>query len=59
MQKFIDNLKRQAEANPVVALGAGAVFIQAMSKLLNANTSRANAKTWKKEVDRRSKGSRK
>lgn len=55
MQKFINNLKRQAEDNPVVALGAGAVFIQAVSKLLSTNTQRKNAKTWAKEVNRRSK----
>lgn len=58
MQKFLDNLKAQAEANPVVALGAGAVFIQAVSKLLSTNTQRKNAKTWEKEVDRRAKASR-
>lgn len=58
MQKFIDNLKTQAEANPIVALGVGAAVVQAATKLLNANTSRSNAKTWKREVNRRTKSSK-
>jgi hypothetical protein len=53
MKKFIDNLKRQAEENPVYVLLAGAAVITAMSKLLDANTSRSYAKTHAREVDRR------
>lgn len=59
MQKFIDNLKRQAEENPVFALATGAAVIQAMTKLVSTNTSRKNSKAWQKEVDRRVKSSKK
>ena len=51
--KFVTNLRRQIEENPlesiVVLTAATAVVI----KLMNANTDRNNAKSWKKEVERR------
>ena len=53
MKKYIDNLKRQAEDNPLLALGVGAALLTAVTKLINANTERNNAKTWEREVDRR------
>ena len=57
MQKFLDNLKRQAEENPIFALATGAAVIQTVTKLVQTNTQRRNAKVWKKEVDRRVKKS--
>lgn len=53
MKKFIDNLKAQAEANPVAALFAAAAVFTATSKLLDANTARTSAKTHAREIDRR------
>ena len=53
MEKFWKNLKEQAEANPIYAIGAAAILIGAMSKLLDANTQRSYAKTHAREVDRR------
>lgn len=53
MKKYIDNLKLQAEENPLVAVGIGATLILAVSRLLQANTNRKNALTWAAEVDRR------
>ena len=53
MNEFLDNLRRQAEDQPMVAMGIGAAAITAIAKLLNAQTEHRNAKTWKKEVDRR------
>lgn len=53
MQKFIDNLKRQAEENPILALGVAAALFTATSKLLDANTARMAAKTHAAEVARR------
>lgn len=53
MKKFIDNLKIQAQENPVVAVLVGAAGITAITKLMQANTERANSKSWAKEVDRR------
>lgn len=49
------NLKRQIEQNPLAAAGVGAAVLAGLSKLMNANTARKNAKTWSKEVHRRSK----
>lgn len=48
-------LKEQVEDNPLVALGIGAALLGGVAKILNANTARKNARTWKKEVDRRSR----
>ena len=53
MKKFIDNLKKQVEDNPVAALAVGAMVITASTKLMQANTERNNSRTWAKEVDRR------
>lgn len=57
--RFVNRLKAQVEENPIVALGVGAACATALSKLLDASTSRANAKAWAKEVDRRDRNSRK
>lgn len=57
MNEFLENLKKQAADNPIVALGAGAMFLQAASKFLNANSARQNSKTYRKEIDRRLKKS--
>jgi hypothetical protein len=50
---FLDNLKRQAEENPVVALGVGAALITAISKLVTASSNSRNSKVWAQEVERR------
>lgn len=59
MNEFLENLKKQASENPVAAVGVAAVFLQAASKLLNANAAHSNSKTYKKEIDRRVKKSQK
>lgn len=48
-------LKTQVEENPLVAAGIGAALLSGAAKLLNANTGRKNAKTWRREVTRREK----
>jgi hypothetical protein len=53
MNKYIDNLKRQAQENPMAALAVAAVVITAITKLMQANNDRQNSQTWKREVDRR------
>ena len=55
MDKFIANLQRQAEENPVLALGVAAGLITAVSKLLDATANTKNSKAWAKEVNRRVK----
>lgn len=49
------NLKKQIEEQPLVAAGIGAAVLKGLSSLMNANTGRRNSKTWRKEVDRRTK----
>lgn len=46
MDKFINNLKEQAEENPMLALGVAAALIGAASKLINSMA-------WKQEAARR------
>lgn len=53
MNDFIENLKRQAEENPVLALGVAAGLITAIGKLLHASAETKNSKSWRKEVRRR------
>lgn len=53
MKRYIDNLKRQAEENPLVAAGLAVAAVTAITKLMQANTERNNSKSWAKEVDRR------
>jgi hypothetical protein len=51
-------LKTQIEQQPLLAAGVAATLLQGAASLLRANTQRKNAKTWKKEVDRRTKATR-
>jgi len=53
MNDFLENLKRQAEDNPIVAIGVGAALITAVSKLLSAKTEWKNAVSWDRETARR------
>jgi hypothetical protein len=48
-------LKAQVEDNPLVAAGLGAALLSGAAKLMQANTNRSNAKTWRREVKRREK----
>ena len=52
-KRFYNNLKRQAQENPLAAVAIAAMLITATSKLMDANTQRSYAKTHAKEVDRR------
>jgi hypothetical protein len=56
--RFVQNLKRQAEENPVVVLAVTATLVSASAKLVSANTARSNSKVWAKEVARRDRLSR-
>lgn len=53
MNDFIENLKRQAEQNPILAIGVGAALITAVSKFIDANSKVKNAKSWERETARR------
>jgi len=54
MKKFFHNLKLQAQANPVIAIVLAVTLLSTAVKLLQVSTERSNARTWKKEVERRS-----
>lgn len=58
MDRFLDNLKHQAEENPVVALVVAGGLITAISKLIDSSVNARNSKAWQKEVDRRIKQSK-
>lgn len=49
------NLKRQIEEQPLIAAGIAATLLQGSAKLLNAVSTSRNSKTWRKEVQRRTK----
>lgn len=59
MNEFLTNLQRQAEENPVIALGVAAGLITAISKLIDSSGNSRNSKAWAREVDRRIKQSSK
>lgn len=51
MNKFLENLKRQAQEQPMIALGVAAAILAGASKLMNSAA-------WSREVARRSKKDR-
>lgn len=51
--RYVQNLKRYAEENPIVVVFAAAALITAGAKLMDANTQRSYAKTHAREVERR------
>lgn len=59
MHRFIENLKRQAEDNPVVALGVGAAFLTAFGKFIDAAGHARGSHAYAKDVNRRIKQSKK
>ena len=59
MEQFLNNLKRQAEENPVVALGVAAALLTAVGKLVDSSVNARNSRAWEKEVARRDRMSKK
>jgi hypothetical protein len=53
MDRFINNLKHEAEENPIFAIGVAAGLITAISKLMDASADTRNSRAWAKEVARR------
>ena len=53
MNDFLNNLKRQAEEQPIIALGVAAGLITAISKLIDSGATARNSNAWKQEVARR------
>jgi len=53
MKRFVDQLSRQAEENPLLALGVASTVVAVATKFMQANAEQRNSKSWAKEVDRR------
>lgn len=54
MHPFVQNLKRQATENPMLALGVGAACVTVITKFIGASVDLKNSNAWAKEVARRS-----
>lgn len=48
-----DRIKQTWNDNPLAVIAIAAFAATAAAKVMDANTSRQNAKSWQKEVDRR------
>lgn len=55
MNKFLNNLKHQAEENPMLAVIAAGGAVATATQLINSLASAYGRRTWSKEVKRRSK----
>jgi hypothetical protein len=53
MEKFFENLKTQAEENPLVALGISVALITAISKLIDATGHAAGSRAYARQIDAR------
>ena len=53
METFLQNLKRQAEENPIAALAVGAAVLTTITKLLGTTVDAKNSRVWAQEVARR------
>ena len=53
MQNFLDNLKAQAEANPLLAAGVATSLLHGVAKVIEAGNQRTYAKAHTREIDRR------
>jgi hypothetical protein len=54
MNEFLENLKRQATENPMLALAAGATVVTVITRFIGAGIDARNSHAWAKEVARRS-----
>jgi hypothetical protein len=53
MNKALDKIKQAWDENPLAVIFVATLAATAAAKLLDASTARSNARTWAKEVDRR------
>lgn len=59
MDKFIDNLKREAENNPTVAIAVVAGLFTATAKLIEAHGHAKGSAAYAKDVERRVRAAKK
>lgn len=57
MNKFLENLQRQAEENPIGALVVAGGVIATIAKLADVHANMRNSRAWSKEVQRRIRNS--
>ena len=58
MHPFVENLKRQAEENPIMTLGIGAAILTAVGKFIDAAGHARGSHAYAKDVNRRIKNSK-
>lgn len=51
MNRFFENLKREAEQNPTVTLGIGAAFLTAVGKMIQAHGDSAGSRAYARQVN--------
>lgn len=57
MDRFLENLKRQVEENPIMSLGIGAAILTAVGKFIDAAGHARGSHAYAKDVQRRIKKS--
>jgi hypothetical protein len=55
MHRFLENLRRQAEENPIMTLGIGAAVLTAVGKFIDAAGHARGSHAYAKDVNRRVK----
>jgi hypothetical protein len=58
MHNAKDRFKKVWDENPLAVITVGAIAATAATKVLTAMTEAKNAQTWRKEVDRRDRNTR-
>lgn len=58
MNEFLENLKKQAAANPIIAMGVAASLIAAISKLIDAHGHHVGSAAYSRDVNRRTRQSK-
>lgn len=53
MHPFLDNLKKQANENPMFAIAAAGASLAGAAKFITAIVGARNSRVWAKEVARR------
>jgi hypothetical protein len=51
MNKFFENLSRQAEDNPVMAMAVGAALLTALAKVIKAQGDSAGSRAYARQVN--------
>ena len=59
MNEFLENLKREAAANPIIALGVTAALLTAAGKFIEAAGHARGSAAFARDVDRRIRASKK